>query len=63
MGTINLLSKEKADIIASLGYSYIEHKINDKQIIYSFIDTPKIRKLISSYFANNEFYVSKTVFM
>lgn len=63
MGTINFLSKEKADMISTLGYNYTEHKINDEQIVYSFIDTPEIRKIISSHFANNEFYVSKTVFM
>lgn len=63
MGTINFLSKEQADKLFALGFKYVEQKINSEQIIYSFIDTPEIRKIISSHFANNEFYVSKTVFM
>ena len=48
MGTINFLSKEQADKLSALGFKYVEQKINSEQIIYSFIDTPEIRKIISS---------------
>ena len=46
IGTINILSKEKADILLSLGFKYVKQNINAGQEIYSFIDTPEIRKLV-----------------
>ena len=61
IGTINILSKEKADTFLSMGFKYTEQKINDNQVIYSFIDTPEIRKVVSCQFAKNEFYISKNV--
>ena len=61
IGTINILSKEKADTLLSMGFKYTEQKINDNQVVYVFIDTPEIRKVVSCQFAKNEFYISKTV--
>lgn len=61
MGTINILSKEQADKLFVLGFKYTEQKINSEQTVYSFIDTPEIRKIVSSQFAKNEFYISNTV--
>lgn len=61
IGTINILSKEKADTLLSMGFKYTEQKVNDTQVVYSFIDTPEIRKVVSCQFAKNEFYISKTV--
>lgn len=61
IGTINILSKEKADILSSMGFKYTEQKINSDQVIYSFIDIPEIRKVVSCQFSNNEFYISNTV--
>lgn len=61
MGTINILSKEKADKLFALGFKYTKQKINSKQIVYAFIDTPEIRKIVSSQFKKNEFYISNTV--
>ena len=61
IGTINILSKEKADTLLSMGFKYTEQKINDNQVVYAFIDTPEIRKVVSCQFAKNEFYISKTV--
>ena len=61
IGTINILSKEKADTLLSMGFKYTEQKINDTQVVYAFIDTPEIRKVVSCQFAKNEFYISKTV--
>ena len=61
IGTINILSKEKADTLLSMGFKYTEQKINDNQVVYAFIDTPEIRKVVSCQFAKNEFYVSNTV--
>ena len=61
MGTINILSKEQADKLSVLGFEYTEQKINSEQTVYSFIDTPEIRKIVSSQFAQNEFYISNTV--
>ena len=61
MGTINILSKEQADKLSVLGFKYTEQKINSEQTVYSFIDTPEIRKIVSTQFAKNEFYISNTV--
>lgn len=61
MGTINILSKEQADKLSALGFKYTEQKLNAEQTVYAFIDTPKIRKIVSSQFAKNEFYISNTV--
>ena len=61
MGTINFLSKEQADKLSVLGFKYVEQKINYEQIVYSFIDTPEIRKIVSSQFAKNDFYISDII--
>lgn len=61
IGTINILSKDKADTLLSMGFKYTEQKIGNDRVVYSFIDTPEIRKIISSQFSSNEFYISKTV--
>ena len=63
IGTINILSKEKADTLLALGFRYTEQRINPEQVVYSFIDTPEIRKIVSCQFAKNEFYVSNTVYL
>lgn len=61
MGTINFLSKEQADILIALGFNCVNQRINDTQIVYSFVDSPKLREIISNKFAKNEYYISKTV--
>ena len=61
MGTINFLSKKQADKFSALGFKYVEQKINSEQIVCSFIDTPEIRKIVSSQFAKNDFYISDIV--
>jgi hypothetical protein len=61
IGTINILSKEKADILLSMGFKYTEQRINSEQVVYSFIDSKEIRKIVSCQFAKNEFYVSNAV--
>ena len=61
MGTINFLSKEQANKLSALGFKYVEQKINYEQIVYSFIDTPEIRKIVSRQFAKNDFYISDIV--
>lgn len=63
IGTINILSKEKADIISALGFKYTPHKVNSEQTVYSFIDTPEIRKVITKKFSNKDFYVCDSVFL
>ena len=61
MGTINFLSKEQADKLSALGFKYVEREINSEQIVYTFIDIPEIRKIVSSQFAKNDFYISNIV--
>ena len=63
MGTINFFDKNKADELAKMGFKYVEHKINANQVIYAFIDTPKLREAITGKFANNEFFVNKTMYL
>ena len=45
----------------NMGFKYTEQRINPEQVVYSFIDTPEIRKVVSCQFAKNEFYISNTV--
>ena len=61
IGTINILSKEKADTLLSMGFKYTEQKIGNNRIVYSFIDTPEIRNVVLGNFASHEFYIGKTV--
>jgi hypothetical protein len=63
IGTINILSKEKADMIIALGFKCSRYKINSGQVVYSFIDTPEIRKALSCNFNKNDFYINNTVYM
>lgn len=50
-------------MISVLGFKYTPHKINSEQTVYSFMDTPEIRKVISSRFSKNEFYISNTIYL
>ena len=61
IGTINILSKKNADTLLSLGYKCVEQRLNPNQVVYSFIDTPEIRKFVSGQFEMNDFYIDKTV--
>lgn len=61
MGTINVLDKSKADELLALGFQYIVQKLADKQKIYCFVDTPELRKVVSSQFDNNDFYINKNM--
>lgn len=63
MGTVNFINKEKADELIALGFKCKQDKINSDQIVYSFIDTPELRKAITGKFANSEFFVNKVVYM
>ena len=59
MGTINFFDKDKADEIAAMGFKYVVHKINANQVVYSFIDTPKLREKLANNYAKTEYYSSK----
>ena len=61
MGTINVLSKEQADKLSALGFKYVEREINSEHIVYTFIYTPEIRKIVSNQCAKNDFYISNIV--
>ena len=63
IGTVNFISKDKADELATMGFHYTEHRINANQIVYQFVDTPELRKAITGKFANNEFFVNKTMYL
>ena len=59
MGTINFFDKDKADEIAAMGFKYVVHKINANQVVYSFVDTPKLREKLANNYAKTEYYSSK----
>ena len=61
IGEVIIMDKTKADTLLSLGFKYTEQRINPERVVYSFINTPEIRKIVSCQFAKNEFYISKTV--
>ena len=63
IGTINFISKDKADELASMGFHYTEQRASANQVVYQFIDTPELRKAITGKFAKNEFFVNKTVYL
>lgn len=50
-------------MISALGFKYTQHKINSEQTVYSFIDTPEIRKAILKNFSKKDFFVEKSVFL
>ena len=61
MGEIILLDKTKADTLIALGFHCNEQKSSDGKIMYKFIDTPEIRKVVLCQFAQNDFCISKTI--
>lgn len=63
MGTINFFDKKKADELAEQGFKYIEHKINANQVIYAFIDTPKLREKLAGQYDKCEYYISKNIYL
>lgn len=63
IGTINFISKDKADELVSMGFHYTEQRANANQVVYQFIDTPELRKAITGKLAKNEFFVNKTVYL
>ena len=63
MGTINFFDKKKADELAEMGFKYTEHKINANQVIYAFIDTPKLREKLVGQYDKCEYYVSKNIYL
>lgn len=61
MGTIIILDKAKADELLAYGFRYTEKKSSDNKIMYQFIDTPKLRKVLSRNFSVKDFCVTKTI--
>ena len=45
-----------------MGFKYTEQKIGNDRVVYSFIDTPEIRKIVLNKFSSNEFYIGKTAY-
>ena len=62
-GTINFFDKNKADELAKMGFKYVEHKINANQVIYAFIDTPKLREKLVGQYDKHEYYVSPNMYL
>ena len=60
MGEIIFLDKAKADVLLSLGFKYIERKINNKNT-YVFLQTPEIMKELGQNYDSSSFLIQKNV--
>ena len=61
MGCIVFVDKDVADKIATMGFKYEESITTNGYTLYKFIDTPELRNLISSKFANTQYTKVNTV--
>lgn len=57
MRLINILNKEKADELKTLGFDYQEIQI-DNQTVYQFIESKELIDELSSKFEERSFFIS-----
>lgn len=57
MRLINVLNKEKADELKTLGFDYREIQIDD-QMVYQFIESKELIDELSSKFEERSFFIS-----
>lgn len=60
MRLINILNKEKADELKTLGFDYREIQI-DNQTVYQFIESKELIDELSSKFEERSFFISPYV--
>ncbi len=61
MNTVNVFSKVKAEFLRKSGFPFIEQRVNDGKLVYTFIGTPDLVSVITKNFDKNDFYFSKTL--
>lgn len=55
---INIIEKDKADELMSLGYKYSTAKVDDKTI-YQFVESPELLSYLNGKFSKQDFFISK----
>ena len=58
---INIIEKETADKLIELGFHCHEQKMNDEQMVYQFLSSPKLMNMLASQFEKTDFFVSKNL--
>lgn len=58
---VNILDKGKAESLRKLGFHYVEQRVSDNKLVYTFIATPELINIITKNFAKNDFYIGKTL--
>lgn len=61
MVSINILDKNKADELKLLGFNYVTQRVGEDKVVYSFINSPDLVKIISGKFSQKDFYIGKTL--
>ena len=59
--TVNVLDKDKAEELRKLGFRYFEQRVSDNKLIYVFINSPELSKVLNTKFSRDDFYIGKTL--
>lgn len=60
--TINIIDKDKAEELKNLGFKYSTQRVSDDKLVYVFINTPDLMKVLNGKFSQNkDFYIGKTL--
>lgn len=59
--TVNILDKNKAEMLRKLGFHYVEQRLNDQQSVYVFVGTPELTQILNINFSKNDFFIGKTL--
>ena len=61
LNTVNILDKEKADILSAKGFKYTAQRINDSQSVYVFYASDELMKELHGQFDKQDYFISKTI--
>jgi len=61
LNIICILDKSKVDILANLGFKYVEKEIDNKKV-YQFLETTELMKELNSKFDMSSFFVTKNIY-
>lgn len=59
--SVNVLDKAKADELIKLGFHCVSQRVSDDKQICVFMNSPRLMKILTEKFSDNEFYIGKTV--
>lgn len=60
MGEIIILDKNKAEQLKTMGFNCVEDNVSGT-VVFKFINTTELRKVLSENFSSLQFFVSDTV--